>query len=68
MNEWLLAALWHNRLWYSMPLIVAVSLVYAATRHELMGPIIQHAIRFATWIVVFMIAIFGVLLIMSWML
>ena len=29
------------RLWYAVPLIVAVSLVYAATRHELMEPILR---------------------------
>ena len=27
-------------LWYAVPAIIAVSLVYAATRHERMGPIL----------------------------
>ena len=48
------------RLWYAVPLVVSVSLVYAATRHEDLGPILDHAWRFALWIVVFMAAIFAV--------
>ena len=48
-------------LWYAAPLIVAVSLVCAATRIELMRPIVEHAVRFAVWVVVFM-AVFVVLL------
>lgn len=41
-------------LWYAVPLIVSVSLVCAATRHELMRPIIEHALRFGVWVLVFM--------------
>ncbi len=37
------------RLWYAVPLIVAVSLVYAATRHEEVVPILVHAFRGAIW-------------------
>ena len=48
-------------LWYAVPLIVSVSLVCAATRHELMRPIIEHAIRFGIWVVLFM-GLFVVLL------
>lgn len=48
-----------NRLWYSLPLIVVISLVYGATRHELRRPILEHAFRFGAWIVGFM-AILGV--------
>jgi hypothetical protein len=44
-----------------------VSLVYAATRHERMGPILIHAARFALWIVVFMAIVFAALQAMSWM-
>jgi hypothetical protein len=57
----LLAAVQINMLWYSLPLIVAVSLVYAATRHEWMGPILHHAFRIGVWIVCFMLIIFAVL-------
>jgi hypothetical protein len=44
-----------------VPLIVSVSLVCAATRHELMRPIVHHALRFGVWVLVFM-GIFVVLL------
>jgi hypothetical protein len=46
-----------NRLWFAVPLLVVVSLVYAATRHESMRDILPHATRFGGWTVVFMLAI-----------
>ncbi|MGL4511490.1 MAG: hypothetical protein ACRCT8_00230 [Lacipirellulaceae bacterium] len=46
-----------NRLWFALPLLVIVSLVYAATRHEEMKTIVTHAARFGGWTVVFMGAI-----------
>ena len=55
-----------SRVWYCLPLIVSISLVYGATRHELMGPILEHAVRFGIWIVTFMLAIFAVTLVLSW--
>lgn len=48
-------------LWYAVPLIVSVSLVCAATRHEQMGPILNHALRFGMWIVVFMAVVMALL-------
>jgi hypothetical protein len=55
-----------SQLWYSIPLVVAISLVYGATRHELMVPILHHAWRTAKWIVGFMAVIVAVLLVISW--
>ena len=55
------------RIWYAIPLIVAVSLVYAATRHELMVPILFHAWRIAVWIVGFMMIVFLILLALEWL-
>ena len=55
------------RLWYSVPLIVVVSLVYAATRHELMPPILDHALKFGTSIVLFMLGVFVVLFAIDWL-
>ncbi len=55
-----------NDMWYALPLIIAVSLVYAATRHEEMAPILIHAGRLALWIVGFMVAIFALLFLVSW--
>jgi hypothetical protein len=48
-------------LWYALPLVVSVSLVCAATRHELMRPILQHAMRFGVWVMVFMAVFMGLL-------
>ena len=52
-------------LWYALPLIVSVSLVCAATRHEEFGPIMHHAVRFGLWIIAFMAVVMGVLTLMS---
>jgi hypothetical protein len=60
-----LLALATTKIWYFLPLLVSVSLVYAATRHELLVPILSHAIRFALWIVVFMGIVFGIVYLMQ---
>ena len=61
-----LAALMAPQIWYMLPLLIAVSLVYGATRHELLVPILQHAWRTAVWMIVFMGVIFVILLAMEW--
>jgi cytochrome c oxidase assembly factor CtaG len=53
-------------LWCAVVAIIAVSLVYAATRHERMRPILIHAGRMALWTFGFMFLIFAVLELMSW--
>jgi hypothetical protein len=63
----LLAAMDPLRIWFAVPIVVSVSLVYAATRHEERGPIVIHATRFAVWIVVFMAIVFAGLQLMSWL-
>ncbi len=50
-----------NRLWYSLPLLVSISLVYSATRHERMAPILKSAAWFAFWTIVVMVGV-GILL------
>ena len=62
----MLASLWSAQLWYIVPLIVSVSLVYGATRHELARPILYHAWHTAVWMLVFMGSIFAVLWLVSW--
>jgi hypothetical protein len=47
--------------WFAIPLIIAVSLVYAATRHERMQPILVHAAKFGGWAIAFMLTVFVVL-------
>ena len=48
--------------------ILLTSLVYAATHHEAMTPILQHAARLAFMISGFMVAIMVVLAFVSWQL
>ena len=57
-----------NMLWHAVPLILVVSIVYGATRHEYMPEILTNAYRAATWIVSFIAIIFGILLVVSWLL
>jgi hypothetical protein len=57
-----------NMLWHAVPLILAISLVYGATRHENLPEILYNAYRAATWIVSFIAIIFGILFVISWLL
>lgn len=49
------------RIWYAIPLVVSVSLVYAATHHENIGAILWRAMRTALWIIGFMLITFVLL-------
>jgi hypothetical protein len=64
----LLGSIFDNKLWHLIPLVVAISLVYGATRHEEMKPILVQAYRTAAWLVVFLGIIFGIFAILSWVL
>ncbi|MEM6331346.1 MAG: hypothetical protein AAF790_14020 [Planctomycetota bacterium] len=55
-----------ERLWFAAPLIVSVSLVYAATRHEDTTPILWHALRFGGSLVLFMLVMIVVLQLLTW--
>lgn len=65
-NAFLLAADPINQLWYALPLVVVGSLVYAATRHEEMGPIVRLAVRSGLLIALIMGILFVILYAMSW--
>ena len=56
-----------QRFWYLFPLLVAISFVYAATREELMRPILHKAGAVALWILGFMAIIFAILFGVSWL-
>jgi hypothetical protein len=56
-----------NFLWHAIPIIVAISLVYGATRHELMAPILHSAYRTTLWILGFIGVIAAILMIISWL-
>ena len=53
-----------NRLWFALPLLVSISLVYSATRHEQMGPIVRHAAWFGAMVALVMVAVGAVLQVM----
>ncbi len=55
------------QLWYFVPLWVAISLVSGATRDERMGPILYQSYRAAVWLGCFMLTIFTVLWLLSWL-
>ncbi len=56
-----------NQMWYVVPLIMVVSLVYSGTRHEAMRPILEHSVRLAFSIVVFMGIVLAILSLLSWL-
>jgi hypothetical protein len=60
----LLAARWAE-VWYALPLVVIVSLVYSGTRHEEPSEILVGSARTAVWVCVFMGIIFVVLWLMG---
>jgi hypothetical protein len=62
----LLATIFDNKLWHLVPLVVAISLVYGATRHEEMKQIIVQAYRTAAWLLTFLGIIFGIFALLSW--
>ena len=49
-----------SRLWYSIPLIITVSLVYGATRDERMPQILEHSVRFAVQTIGFLALVIAV--------
>ena len=53
--------IWNADIWYALPAIISISLVYSATRNEEMGAILRHAIRTGLWITGFMAAFFLIL-------
>jgi hypothetical protein len=49
------------------PLIVTVSLVYSASRHESMSVIVRQALRVALWMAGFMAAVLALLAVLTWL-
>jgi hypothetical protein len=61
----LAASLATGQIWYVLPLLVAVSLVYGATRHEVPSAILQHALSTAMWMVIFLGIVFAILFLLA---
>ena len=51
---------------YYVPLIIAISIVFGATRHEDTKLILEHSWHTARWITGFMAIIFIVLCVLEW--
>jgi hypothetical protein len=51
--------------WFVLPLVVAISLVYAATRHESWPRIWMHSLRLCGWILGILILITALLLLVN---
>jgi len=54
-------------IYYAAPLIVVISLVYGATRHETPVEIINHSFRSIIWVVGFMAIIMAIIWLASLM-
>lgn len=53
------------RIWFALPLIVAISLVYSASRYEAPDVILRRAGRLSLTITGFMLAVLAVLVVLS---
>jgi len=49
------------QMWYAVPLVVAVSLVWGATRHERLREIAGHSLRSLFWVLTFMMVVFALI-------
>ena len=54
-------SIWAAQAWYAIPLVVVISLVYGATRHEYLKEILLQTYRSVVWVVGFMLIIFAVI-------
>ena len=54
-------SIWDAQIWYAIPLIVAISLVYGGTRHEGLKEILIQSYRSAVWVIGFMAIIFVII-------
>ncbi len=55
-------------IWYAVPLIVTVSFVYGATRHEEPRAILRYTWHTAVWLTAFMVILGGLICFADWML
>lgn len=49
------------QIWYSVPLVIAISLVWGATRHERLPEIVAQSIKSLLWVLTFMGIIFALI-------
>jgi hypothetical protein len=51
--------------WLILPLVIAISLVYSASRHEVWGRIWWHSARLSVWILSILVIATAVLLLIN---
>ena len=61
----MLVAMGINDLWYALPLLVSISLVYEATRYEHLPSILDAALRFGLLVLLFLVIAFALLYYLS---
>jgi len=49
------------QIWYAVPLVIVISLVWGATRHERLPEIIAQSIKSLLWVLTFMGIIFALI-------
>ncbi len=54
------------KIWFSLPLIVVVSLCYGATRHEQLKEIVIYSVKTCIWVLAFMAIIFLLVMMTGW--
>jgi hypothetical protein len=54
-----------NIYWLILPLVIAISLVYSASRHESWPRIWMHSFRLSLWILGLLVAATGLLLLIN---
>jgi hypothetical protein len=59
----LLSEIWTAQIWYAVPLILAIGIVYGSTRHEHLREIVMHSVRAVLWLTLFL----GVIFVMVWL-
>ncbi len=55
------------QIWYSVPLIIVISLVWGATRHERLPEIIAQSIKSLLWVLTFMGIIFALIFVAGYL-
>ncbi len=56
----LVASILDSQLWYALPMMLVISLVYGATRHENLREIIRYSVSAFVWLFTFLAIIFVV--------
>ena len=67
LNDIIMLSISPSYLLYYVPLIIAIALVFGATRHEDTSLILRHSWHTGRWITGFMAIIFAVLFVLDWL-